>query len=550
MPLKIPSATVLPGAAVQFVFSDHVLDVDRRELRRGSETIAVGPQVFDLLVYLIQNRDRVVSKDDLIDSVWGGRIVSESTLTSRINAARTAVGDSGEDQRLIKTLPRKGFRFVGAVHERGAPVDRSPGKDARASLLPDSAPAPGTATALHQGLGFDISDRPSVVVLPFANLSGDPEQEYFADGLTEDIINALSLWHSFPVIARGSAFAYKGQSPDLRQVGKELGARYVVEGSVRKAGNRVRITAQLTDTESGHQVWANRYDRELTDIFALQDEIAARIGAIIEPAIAGSERKRLSSKPPKDLNAWDICIQGDSLIYQGTREANEQARELFERAIALDPNYARAWTGLGYTYSRDFRLWRADAREMAAKKALECARQAVKSDDGDSEAHLMLGRGFHMTGQYENALAEMRRAIELNPQNSTANWTLGGQLYRHGRAEEAIPLIEKALDINPLDPRNYVVVTHLAVAKLCVGDYEAAIELARASIRQRPDYIDSRITLAAALGHLGRADEAREALGEFRDQIRDHIENHPYPLWHMHVKDHYLTGLRKAHLIE
>jgi TolB-like protein/Tfp pilus assembly protein PilF len=527
---------------VQFVFGDHVLDVERRELRRGSEAVAVGPQVFDLLVYLLANRDRVVSKDDLIDTVWGGRIVSESTLTSRINAARTAVGDSGEEQRLIKTLPRKGFRFVGEVRESRAPGATAAG-DQSAAGRQDQPVDPSRRD-------LDIYERPSVVVLPFASLSGDPEQEYFADGLTEDIINALSLWHSFPVIARGSAFAYKGQSPDLRHVGKEIGARYVVEGSVRKAGNRVRITAQLTDTESGHQVWANRYDRELTDIFALQDEIAARVAAIIEPAIAGSERKRLSSKPPKDLNAWDLCIQGYSLIYQGTREANEQARELFERAIVRDPSYARAWTGLAYTYSRDFRLWRADARQTAAKKALECARQAARLDDSDSEAHLMLGRGFNMIGQPENSEAELRRAIALNPQNSTANWTLGLVLSTKGHADEAIPLIEKALDINPLDPRNYVVITHLAVAKLCVGDYEAVVKLARDSIRQRPDYRDSRITLAAALGHLGRPDEARDALGEFRDQVQDYIENHPYPLWREHVGDHYRAGLRKAGLLE
>jgi len=531
---------------VQFVFGDHVLDVERRELRRGSDTVAVGPQVFDLLVYLIQNRDRMVSKDDLIDTVWRGRIISESTLTSRINAARTAVGDSGEEQRLIKTLPRKGFRFVGDVRESREPADQSPRNDA----LSDGGPVVGAAPDQRRGASADISDRPSVVVLPFANLSGDPEQEYFADGLTEDIINALMLWHSFPVIGRGSAFAYKGQSPDIRQVGKDLGARYVVEGSVRKSGNRVRITAQLTDTESGHQVWADRYDRELADIFSLQDEISARVAAIIEPAIAGSERKRLLSKPPADLNAWDLTIQGYSLIYQGTREANEQARELFERAITLDPNYARAWTGLGYTYSRDFRLWRVDARETAGKKALECARQAVKLDDADSEAHLMLGRGFHMTDQYGNARAEMHRAIELNPQNSTAIWTLGSLLYREGRAAEAIPWIEKALNINPLDPRNYVVVTHLATAKLCVGDYERAIELARTSIRQRPDYFDSRVTLAAALGHLGRPDEAREALGEFYDRVQNYIENHPYPLWRQHVSSHFRTGLRKAGLIE
>jgi len=545
---------------VQFIFGDHVLDVERRELHRGPAPIAIGPQVLDLLVYLLQNRDRVVTKNDLIASVWGGRIVSESTLTSRINAARSAIGDTGADQQLIRTLARKGFRFVGAVREHRQPAGTGPGHDVQtaqhqADWSTDASLAAGEATPQRQrmqreSMTSDISERPSVVVLPFANLSGDPEQDYFADGLTEDITTALSLWHSFPVIARGSAFAYKGQAPDIRKVGNELSARYVVEGSVRKAGNRVRIAVQLIDTESGHHVWANRYDRELTDIFALQDEITERVAAIIEPAIATSERKRISSRPPKDLNAWDLCIQGYALIYQGTREGNERARELFQRAIALDPAYARAWTGLAYTYSRDFRLWHTLAPEIAANKALEMARQAVRVDDTDSEAHHMLGRGFNMTGQHENALAEMRRAIELNPQNSTASWTLGGVLYTHGRAEEAIPWIEKALDINPLDPRNYVVKTHLAAAKLCVGDYESAVELTRAAIRQRPDYIDSRVTLAAALGHLGRADEARDALGEFRDRARDYVENHPYPLWRKHVKDHYLTGLRKAHLME
>ena len=540
---------------MQFVFGDHVLDIERRELHRGGKPVPIGPQVLDLLLYLLRNRERVVSKDDLIASVWGGRIVSESTLNSRVNAARSAIGDTGAAQQFIKTLPRKGFRFVGAVRETRQEQgdDECQSLSARESVSeqPQSASTAAAEFAMQPaGRPSNISVRPSVVVLPFANLSGDPEQEYFSDGLTEDITTALSLWHSFPVIARGSAFAYKGQMPDLRKVGKDLGAHYIVEGSVRKSGNRVRITAQLIDTESGHQLWATRYDRELADIFALQDEITERIAAIIEPAIAISERKRLSSRAPKDLNAWDLCIQGYSLIYQGTKDGNERARALFEQAITLDPNYARAWTGLAYTYSRDFRLWRADTRETAAKRTLECARKAVRLDDADSEAHLMLGRGFNQTDQPDNAVAELRRAIELNPQNSTANWTLGHVLYCNGHAEEAVPWIEKALDINPIDPRNYVVTTHLAVAKLCVGDFRAAVELTRTSIRQRPDYVNSRITLAAALGNLHLTDEAREALGEFCDRVQGYIENHPYPMWRIHVKDHYLTGLRMAGLIQ
>jgi TolB-like protein len=520
---------------VQFLFGDHVLDVERRELRRGSEPVAVGPQVFDLLVYLLQNRDRMVSKDDLITSVWGGRIVSESTLTSRINAARTAIGDSGEEQRFIKTLPRKGFRFVGEVRERSKPA--ATGATDRTAMERQDHPMAPT------GVDPDIYERPSVVVLPFANLSGDPAQEYFADGLSENITTAFSLWHSFPVIARGSAFVYKGQTPDIRQVGKDLGTRYVVEGSVRRAGNRVRISAQLIDTETGHQVWADRYDRELTDIFALQDEIAARIAAVIEPAIANSERKRISTKPPNDLNAWDLCVQGYSLIYQGTKEGNKQAQELYERAIALDRDYARAWTWLAYTHARDISLWQTGDPDTAAQKVMEFARQAVCLDNTDSEAHLMPGRAFNLAAQSVNALAETRRAIELNPQNSTACWSHGFFLYVSGRPAEGIPWLEKALDINPLDPRNYVFMGHLAGAKLCSGDCKSAVELASDSIRQRPDYFDSRVTLAAALGHLGRADEARHALGEFRNRAQDYVEEHPFPLWRRNVKDHYLAGL-------
>ena len=423
-------------------------------------------------------------------------------------------------------------------------IDR-PVRCYRVHLEPVAAPV---KSASDQDKSPLPSDKPAVAVLPFENISGDPEQEYFADGLTEDIITALSLWHSFPVIARNSTFAYKGTSPDIRRVGEELGVRYVVEGSVRKAGSRVRVTAQLINAETGHHVWAERYDRDLEDIFELQDEMTLRIAAIIEPAIVNSEQKHLSSRPPKDLNAWDLCIQGYALIYGGTNEGVYRAREKFEQATELDPDYARAWTGLAYTYSREVRLRLTEDREATVEKLFETARKAVALDETDSEARTMLSRAFNLSGQSENGLAEARRAIELNPQNAGANWTLGAFLYFFGRAEEGIPWIEKALDINPLDPRNYVVKTHLAVAKICVGDYEAAVELAREATRQRPDYIDSHVTLAAALGYLGMIDEAQQAVGEFRDKAQDYTENHP--LWGDDTKQRFLTGLRKAGLVD
>jgi adenylate cyclase len=393
-----------------------------------------------------------------------------------------------------------------------------------------------------------LSDIPAVAVLPFENMSGDPEQEYFADGLTEDIITALSLWRSFPVIARNSTFAYKGQSPDVREAGKALGARYVVEGSVRKAGNRVRITVQLIDAGTGHHVWAERYDRELEDIFAVQDEITQRIAAIIQPAMEGSETKRVALKPPSDLNAWDLCIQGYSLLYQGTRETNQRAREKFHQAIALEPNYARCWTGLAYTHNRDIRMRYAESREKSLEKSLEAARRAVALDETDSVAHVMLSRAFSVNGQKENALAEARRAIELNPQDALATWSLGTYLYFDGHAEEGIPWIEKALDLNPLDPLNYVVKTHLAAAKICAGDHEQAAELARDAIRQRPDYLDSHVALATALSYLGRTDDAQQAIGEFHDKAWDYVESHP--LWGQETKDVFRAGLRKAGLVE
>jgi TolB-like protein len=239
-----------------FLFDNVSVDTDRRELRRDGRLQSIEPQVFDLLEFLIRNRDRMVSRDDVLAAVWNGRIVSESTLASRINAARAVIGDNGQDQRLIRTVLRKGIRFVGAVREEQRPEGTMPGAGAEqtSSVLP-------------------LPDRPSIAVLPFANVGGDPEQDYFADGISEDIITGLSKLRWFFVIARNSSFTYKGKAVDIRQVGRELGVRYVLEGSVRRGGSRVRTTAQLIDAETGKHLWADRYDRDLTDIFALQDEI-------------------------------------------------------------------------------------------------------------------------------------------------------------------------------------------------------------------------------------------------------------------------------------
>ena len=267
-----------------YQFEDYSLDVDRQELRRGTELVDVEPQVLDLLQYVIRHRERVVSKDDLIEHVWHGRIVSESTLSSRINAARQAIGDSGDQQRLIRTIARKGIRFVGEVRgDQSSPT---------AGNATDTMPLTPAATAAPR-----LPDKPSIAVLPFTNMSGDPEQEYFADGMAEEILTALSHCNSLFVIARNSSFTYKGKAIDVRQVGRELGVRYVLEGSVRRAGDSLRITAQLVDATSGAQIWADRFDGGISDVFKLQDRITEQVAGALQPSIRIAEIERSRRRP-------------------------------------------------------------------------------------------------------------------------------------------------------------------------------------------------------------------------------------------------------------
>ncbi len=312
-----------------------------------------------------------MSRDELVDDIWDGRIVSEAALSGCINAVRRAVGDDGKRQNFIRTLPRRGFRFVQKVEI----MDGAPSTRAGPAALPSAG-------------------KPSIAVLPFRNISGDPEQEYFADGLTEDIITALSLWRSFPVIARNSSFAYKGQSPDIRKVGEELGARYVIEGSVRRSGDRVRVTAQLIEAETGHHVWAERYDRAIDDFFDLHDEITDRIAAIIEPALVKAEGMRIAANRPTDLAAWEYCIKGFDHLAKYSREDNILAREMFDAALTRDPNYARAYSGIAYSHCWDFRFGSTENRDETGRAAFDAARRAIALDDADSQGHIMLSRAF------------------------------------------------------------------------------------------------------------------------------------------------------------
>src|SRR5262245_23429852 len=336
--LKCPAGECVRsrGSSLRYLFEDYVLDTDRRELRHGTGLVLVAPQVFDLLVHLIRNRERVASKDDLIAAIWNGRIVSESALTTRINAARSAIGDSGKQQHLIKTLPRKGFRFIGNVREGEQPAE------AAATSLTRVPPIPAPA----------LPDRPAVAVLPFTIIGSDREgKEYFADGIAEEIITALSRFRWLFVIARNSSFTYKGKTVDVRQIGCELGVRYVLKGSVRRAGKRLRIAGQLIDALSGVHIWADRFEGETSDVFELQDRISKRVAAAIEPKLQLAEFERLKHKPAPDLDAYDLLLRAQALEYEYTEQSLTAALLCLEQAVAIDPGYAPAMAFAAYCYA-------------------------------------------------------------------------------------------------------------------------------------------------------------------------------------------------------
>jgi TolB-like protein/cytochrome c-type biogenesis protein CcmH/NrfG len=524
---------------VQFLFADHTLDTDRRELRRGSAPVAVEPQVFDLLVYLVQNRDRVVSKDDLIASIWGGRIVSDSTLTSRINAARKAVGDSGEGQKLIRTVPRKGLRFVGAVRAQPGGVEPSHA----AGRPPDEA---------HEHLrpALPPPDRPAIAVLPFVNMSGDPEQEYFSDGISEDIITALSKLRWFFVIARNSSFIYKGKAVHMKQVAAELGVGYVVEGSVRKGGDRVRISAQLNDVATGSHIWAERYDRGLADVFAVQDEITEAIVAAIEPQLYAAENFRAQRKPPDSMDAWDLVMRALSHYWRVTRQDNVVAQALLEKATAIDPNYGQALGVLAASYIFSAHMGWADmaaVRPIAERAALT----AILADSEDPWAHFALGGVYLFTRRFDDSLAELELALRLNPNFSLAQGYYGLALSYCGRWEEGDLAARRALRLSPRDPLSALYYGIAAYAQFLGRNYDHAMRLAREGIRRRSDFVGAHRVLTAAAGMAGQIEAAKVALQELRRAQPNislaWITNH-MPIRHDVEREHYLQGFRRAGL--
>ncbi|QOG16669.1 MULTISPECIES: winged helix-turn-helix domain-containing protein [Bradyrhizobium] len=515
---------------MRFLFENNVLDGDLRELTCDGAAVPLQPQVFDLLLYLVAQRARVVTKDDLISAIWSDRIVSDSALNSRINAARKAIGDDGAAQRLIKTIPRKGFRFVGEVREESAAP----------SAPAEPAPArPRTA-----------ADRPAIAVLAFENMSGDPAQDYFGDGISEDILTALSKQRWFMVIARNSSFTYKGRAVHIRQIAEELGVRYVVEGSVRKADTRVRITAQLNDAASGSHLWAERYDRELVDVFAVQDEITNAIAAAIEPQIHAAENFRNRRKPPASLDAWDLLMRALSHYWRVTRQDHEAAQALLERAVGIDPNYGQALSVLAANHMFGVHLGWAELASVAPA-AEAAALSAVRCDHEDAWAHAALGSVFFSTRRLSNALSEFEQALALNPNFSLAQGYYALALSYAGRSRDSFDAAQRAIRLSPRDPSLAIYHGIAGYARFTERHYDEAIALAREAIRYRGDLTGAYRVLAVSAGMIGDSALAESALGELR-RTQPGISLHwiatQLPWATEADREHYLEGFRRAGL--
>jgi adenylate cyclase len=499
------------------------IDLARRELRRDNKPVRLGSRARDILCLLASAGGAVVSKDEVMARVWPGVVVEENNLRVHIRALRKALEEGGGENCIV-TVPGRGYR-----------------------LLPPQEPS-AADPAPERGLPVPLPDKPSIAVLPLANMSSDPDQEFFADGIAEEVITALSRYPSLFVIARNSSFTYKSRAVDVKQVGRELGVRYVLEGSLRRAGNRIRVTAQLVEAETGKHVWAERYDRDLADIFVVQDEIAQAATIAVAPAIADAERHRALRKPPGSLDAWAAYQRGLWHLSNGNAEDNALAEKFFQRAIDLDPSFAGGYKGLALAQG-EAANFQGRGLPGALSSAEVLVRSAVALDGADAEAFSLLGDALRRRGDYEGAVAEIERALTMSPNLALAHAMLGATLIFSGRPKEGLVALQTGIRLDPRDPRSGTRLNQMALGFYFSREYEAAIQAAHRAIRSYPDLPNPFRWLAAALGQTGRSREAKEALetaiaiapGSFDMYVRGRV-----PWMRPEDHAHMLEGLRKA----
>jgi TolB-like protein/DNA-binding winged helix-turn-helix (wHTH) protein len=503
---------------IKYRFAEFEIDLSQQELRRLGEPVHIEPQVFDLIVHLARNHDRIVSKDELIETIWNGRIISEAALSSRINGARRALGDNGTDQVFIRTLHKRGFRFVGHVQAISAPE----ADVETARLVPDDAVAPGSVPVrvsvsaevsrlddvVSESVKAEAITRSSIAVIPFGNMSDDPENDYFSYGLTEDIIRLLARNRWLSVISRHSTVAFQGRVVDAREVGEQLGVRYVMLGSVRRSRDAVRIAAELVQAVDGKQLWSDKYDLQLEYIFDIQEEMARQIAATIEPELSKVEQQLAARKAPESLDAWDCYQRGLWNLWRFTTPGFNSAETYFQRAIAADPNFARSHGALSYVNLQRAFIDEPKDRPARLEMALRQARDAVALDDLDCFCHCALGRALCLTHQNDEALAALDVSLELNPSFAQAHFAQGFNLLWYGREIEAETLLDRATMLSPRDNHLWSFHHVRSWTHFSLGEYDIAVEFARRATRQPNVTYQAFASLAASLGLLGERAQA------------------------------------------
>jgi TolB-like protein len=473
-------------------FGEFRLDADAEILFRGTEPVALGQRAVALLRVLVERAGEPVSKDALIEAAWGGLAVEESNLPVQIAALRRVFEEVAGGEGWIETMPRRGYRFIGpavATEEEDRPI---------------------TPAAMQPVSALALPDKPSIAVLPFDNLSGDPDQEYFADGMAEDIITALSRFRWFFVIARNSSFIYKGRKVDVRQIGSELGVRYVLEGSVRRGGNRLRISAQLVDTATGNHLWAEKYDGAIQDIFDLQDQIAEGVVSATEPSIRRAEIERAKRKRPENLDAYDLYLRTLPHAWAFSPEENARAVPLLDEALRLDPNYAAAHGLAAFCHLRGF-AW-GDIRDIEKATGIHHARLVLEmdTDDATSLAFCGLVVGF-LESDFGVACSAIEKALALNS-NSAQAFGLGAAVYSLvGNFDKVIDYAQRSIRLSPFDPLRYVALNALSRAYFLSGHYDDAIDAALRATQANTRFAPAYVWLIAANVRLKRMTQALAA---------------------------------------
>jgi adenylate cyclase len=496
------------------------LDLGRPELRCDGQPVRLHRRALGILCALAEAKGEIVSKDELMARLWPGRIVEEGNLHVHVSALRKSLDEQGEGHSLVVTVPGRGYRLADLNGLRPVP-------SAEESLEPR------------------LPDKPSIAVLPFANLSGDPDQEYFADGMAEEITTALSRIRWLFVIARNSSFTYKGQAVDVKQIGRKLGVRYVLEGSVRKSGNRVRITAQLIDATNDAHLWADHFDGSLEDVFDLQDQVAIRVAGIIEPTLRAAEIRRSLDRPRSDPTACDLYLRALGAGRSWEKKDYMEALDLLSQAIEQDATYGPAFALSAMYYAALNANGWTDDPEATRQKAVWLARRAARNAGGDAST---LGRAAYALGYLgENidvAMALMDQSLHINP-SFADGWRWSGWLRLWaGLPDVAIDHFERSLRLSPLEPRG---ATSMAtgVAHFFARRLDEARTILLVSLHDHPDWVPTNRFLAACYAHLGQLDEAKTIIKRLHDLTPEVLPNADN--WrNQEQREFYLSGLRLA----